>query len=47
MVSMRDAKGSYVAMKCLHDAARMQAYAESKGYKIEAPSRARDAAYEA
>jgi hypothetical protein len=47
MVSMKDAKGAYVATKCSHDIARMKAYAQSKGYEIEVRNRARDVSYEA
>jgi hypothetical protein len=34
MLSLRNAKGSFLAMRCSHNAEQMKAYAENKGYEI-------------
>jgi|RhiMetStandDraft_8_1073273.scaffolds.fasta_scaffold00139_5 hypothetical protein len=34
MLSLKDAKNQYTALKCSHNVAQMKAYAESKGYQI-------------
>jgi hypothetical protein len=47
MLSLRNAKGSYIAMQCSHDAEQMHATAKSKGYDIEVRASQRDKSYEA